>query len=184
MGGLSAAACLLQEGYDVQVFEQAPKLGEIGAGIQLSANAMHVLNHINIGEAVSAISVRPGAYVFRLFDTAEIIQEFSLAEEHLALHKAPYNQIHLADFHDLLVKRVKELRPDCIHLNKRAVSFDETEDGVGLKFDDGTIISGDLVVAAESAKLLPPTIVPAFTVKLLFVPLYFPVNATVLNRSV
>ncbi len=152
MGGLSAAACLLQEGHDVQVFEQAPKLGEIGAGIQLSANAMHVLNHINIGEAVSAISVRPGAYVFRLFDTAEIIQEFSLAEEHLALHKAPYNQIHRADFHDLLVKRVKELRPDCIHLNKRAVSFDETEDGVGLKFDDGTIISGDLVVGADGVK--------------------------------
>ncbi len=152
MGGLSAAACLLQDGHDVQVFEQAPKLGEIGAGIQLSANAMHVLNHIRIGEAVSAISVRPGAYVFRLFDTAEIIQEFSLAEEHLARHKAPYNQIHRADFHDLLVKRVKELKSDCIHLNKKAVGFDENQERVTLKFDDGTLTSGDLLVGADGVK--------------------------------
>jgi len=152
LGGLSAAACLLQDGHDVKVFEQAPKLGEIGAGIQLSANAMHVLNHINIGEAVSAISVRPGAYVFRLFDTAEIIQEFSLADEHLALHKAPYNQVHRADFHDLLVERVKELKSDCIHLNKRAVSFDETDDGVARMFDDGSSTSGDLVVGADGVK--------------------------------
>ena len=107
MGGLSAAACLLQDGHDVKVFEQAPQLGEIGAGIQLSANAMHVLNHIGVGDSVSAISVRPGAYGFRLFDTAEINQEFSLADEHLALHKAPYNQVHRADFYELLVERVQ-----------------------------------------------------------------------------
>ena len=124
MGGLSAAACLLQDGHDVKVFEQAPKLGEIGAGIQLSANAMHVLNHINIGEAVSAISVRPGAYVFRLFDTAEIIQEFSLADEHLTLHKAPYNQAHRADLYDLLAEAVLQLKPGAVTLNKRATGFE------------------------------------------------------------
>ena len=111
LGGLTAAACLIQDGHDVQIYEQAPQLGEIGAGIQLSANAMHVLNHIGVGDAVSAISVRPGAYVFRLFDTAEVIQTFSLAEDHLSLHKAPYNQAHRADFHDLLVARVRELSP-------------------------------------------------------------------------
>ena len=44
LGGLTAAACLIQDGHDVQIYEQAPQLGEIGAGIQLSANAMHVLN--------------------------------------------------------------------------------------------------------------------------------------------
>ena len=152
LGGLSAAACLLQEGHDVQVYEQAPLLGEIGAGIQLSANAMHVLNHIGIGDEISAISVRPGAYVFRLFDTAEIIQTFSLADEHLEMHKAPYNQIHRADFHDLLVARVQALSPDCIHLSKRATGFDESCDSVTLTFDDGTSATGDLLVGADGVK--------------------------------
>ena len=32
LGGLSAAACLIQDGHDVQIYEQAPQLGEIGAG--------------------------------------------------------------------------------------------------------------------------------------------------------
>tara|TARA_Y100001936_G_scaffold247655_1_gene293964 strand:+ start:33121 stop:34296 length:1176 start_codon:yes stop_codon:yes gene_type:complete len=152
LGGLSAAACLLQEGHDVQIYEQAPQLGEIGAGIQLSANAMHVLNHIGLGDEISAISVRPGAYVFRLFDTAEIIQTFSLADEHLKMHKAPYNQIHRADFHELLVDRVRELDADCIHLNKHAVGFDESADGVTLSFEDGTSASGDLLIGADGVK--------------------------------
>ena len=49
LGGLAAAACLLMDGHDVDVYEQAPELGEVGAGIQISANAMHVLNYIGVG---------------------------------------------------------------------------------------------------------------------------------------
>jgi 2-polyprenyl-6-methoxyphenol hydroxylase-like FAD-dependent oxidoreductase len=52
IGGLSAAACLLKAGYPVEIFEQAPSLGEIGAGIQISANAMHVLNYIGAGPEI------------------------------------------------------------------------------------------------------------------------------------
>ena len=63
LGGLAAASCLLKAGFDVEIYEQAPELGEVGAGIQLSANAMHVLAHLGLGEAISAISVRPAAYV-------------------------------------------------------------------------------------------------------------------------
>ncbi len=39
IGGLTAASCLMKAGYDVEIYEQAPELSEIGAGIQLSANA-------------------------------------------------------------------------------------------------------------------------------------------------
>jgi salicylate hydroxylase len=152
LGGLAAAACLLKAGFDVEIYEQAPELGEIGAGIQLSANAMHVLNDIGIGEQVSAISVRPAAYVFRLFDTAEIIQRFSLAEDHERLHRAPYNQIHRADFHDLLAAKVLELKPDAVHLNKLVVGVDEREDSVDLKFADGTSASGDMLIGADGVK--------------------------------
>ena len=82
IGGLTAASCLMKAGYDVEVYEQAPELSEIGAGIQLSANAMHVLNDLSLGKAIANLSVRPGAYVFRLHDTGEIIGQFPLADEH------------------------------------------------------------------------------------------------------
>ena len=39
LGGLAAAACLLKKGFKVRVFEQAAQLGEIGAGVQQSANS-------------------------------------------------------------------------------------------------------------------------------------------------
>src|SRR5215831_8538275 len=80
LGGLAAASCLLKAGHDVEIYEQAPQLGEIGAGIQVSANAMHVLRYLGVGETVTKAGVTPGAYVFRLHDTGEVIQQFSLSE--------------------------------------------------------------------------------------------------------
>jgi salicylate hydroxylase len=46
IGGLTAAACLLEAGIDVDVYEQAPALGEIGAGVQFSPNACRVFAHL------------------------------------------------------------------------------------------------------------------------------------------
>lgn len=152
LGGLTAAACLLKNGFDVDVFEQAPALGEVGAGIQLSANAMHVLNHLGIGDRITENSVQPGAYVFRLHDTGEEIQRFALSDEHLKMHKAPYNQAHRADLHEMLVDCVRALKPDAIHLNKTATNFVEDTEGVELKFLDGTSARGDLVIGADGVK--------------------------------
>src|SRR5215475_8081827 len=112
IGGLTAACCLRKAGHQVEVYEQAPELSEIGAGIQLSANAMHVLNYLGLGEAIAKLSVRPGAYVFRLHDTGEILGQFSLAEEHERLNGAPYSQLHRADLHDLLAAKAQEFDKD------------------------------------------------------------------------
>ncbi len=152
LGGLSAACCLLKAGFEVEIFEQAAALGEVGAGIQLSANAMHVMRHIGLEESIVEIGVRPGAYVFRLHDTGEIIQQFPLSAEHERQHGAPYVQIHRADLHDLLAKQVGKLRPGIIHLNKQAIGFSEDATGVELKFADGTTARGDILIGADGLK--------------------------------
>src|SRR6185437_16965497 len=121
-----------------ELFEQAAELSEIGAGIQLSANAMHVLNDLGLGEAIAGYSVRPGAYVFRLHDTGEVIGRFPLAAEHEALNGAPYNQLHRADLHNLLIAKVKSLKPDVIRLNSRVAGFSESDDRVLVKLSDGS----------------------------------------------
>jgi salicylate hydroxylase len=152
IGGLTAASCLMKAGYDVEIYEQAPELSEIGAGIQLSANAMHVLNSLGLGETIAKLSVRPGAYVFRLHDTGEIIGQFPLADEHERLNGAPYNQLHRADLHDLLAAKAREFNKDVVRLNHRVVGFEETSAGVELDFADGSSARGDLLIGADGVK--------------------------------
>jgi salicylate hydroxylase len=152
LGGLAAASCLMKAGHDVEVYEQAPQLGEVGAGIQISANAMHVLRHLGLAKAITKAGVQPGAYVFRLYDTGEIIQQFSLSDEHELLHGAPYTQLHRADFHGLLTAKAREFNPDVIRLDRRVVGFREATDSIELKFTDGSSARGDLLIGADGLK--------------------------------
>ena len=152
IGGLTAASCLMKAGYDVEVYEQAPELSEIGAGIQLSANAMHVLNDLGLGRAIAELSVRPGAYVFRLHDSGEIIGQFPLADEHERLNGAPYNQLHRADLHDLLAAKARDFNKDVVRLNRRVAGFTENAAGVELFCADGSRARGDLLIGADGVK--------------------------------
>lgn len=152
LGGLAAASFLMKQGHDVEVYEQAPQLEEVGAGIQISANAMHALRSLDLEEAITRVGVRPGAYVFRLHDTGEEIQRFALSEEHERLHGAPYTQLHRADFHNILADKAREFRPDVVRLNKRATGFVETADGITLHFADGSSAWGDVLIGADGLK--------------------------------
>ncbi len=152
LGGLTAASCLMRAGFEVDIYEQAPQLGEVGAGIQISANPMHVLNDLGLRDEIMAVGVRPGAYVFRLHDTGEELQRFNLAADHERMHGQPYNQLHRADLHDILAAKARSLKPDVVHLNRRATHFEEHEDGVELFFADGSSVKGDLLVGADGLK--------------------------------
>ena len=152
LGGLAAASFLMQDGHQVEVYEQAPRLEEIGAGIQISANAMHALRHLGLEPAILKVGVHPGAYVFRLHDTGEEIQRFALSAEHERLHGAPYTQLHRADFHAILADKARSLDPHAIRLGKRAVGFTEDADGVTLQLADGTEARGDILIGADGLK--------------------------------
>ncbi len=154
LGGLAAASFLLRAGHDVELYEQAAQLEEVGAGIQISANAMHALRTLGVEPAITAAGVRPQAYIFRLHDTGEVIQRFALSEEHERLHGAPYTQLHRADFHAILAAKARELKPNVVHLNKRAIGFAEDAHGVTLRFTDGTSARGDLLIGADGLKSL------------------------------
>src|SRR3569833_1181463 len=152
IGGLTAASFLTQAGHEVELYEQAPQLEEIGAGIQISANAMHALRTLDLEKAITAAGVSPAAYVFRLHDTGEELQRFALSEEHERLHGAPYTQLHRADFHAILVEKALSLKPDVVKLGKRATGFTEDAAGVPLHFADGTAARGDLLIGADGLK--------------------------------
>jgi salicylate hydroxylase len=154
IGGMTAAGCLLKAGFEVEVFEQAPELGEVGAGIQLSANPMRVMRHLDLVDRLMQAGFPPAAYQFRMFDTAEVLQEIPLGQGYLERHGVPYVSVHRADLLDALVSAVRRQSADTIRLNKEVTDFAEDADGVTVTFADGGEARGDILIGADGIKSL------------------------------
>ncbi len=152
IGGLSAAAVLLQRGHRVRVYEQAPALAEIGAGIQISANASRVLHKLGLERALSSVAVTPTAFQYRLYSTGELLQEMPLGSVHESAYGAKYYHLHRADLHAALAATVRELDPRAIVLDAAARRFSETRDSVTVQFASGATASGDLLIGADGIK--------------------------------
>ena len=90
IGGLTAAACLLKNGHRVRVYEQAGDVHEVGAAVQMSANAVKVLYHLGLRDTLERQAVKPQSFEFRRFDTGELLHEIRLGADHEARHGHPY----------------------------------------------------------------------------------------------
>ena len=66
IAGLAAASALASRGHSVRVAEQAAEIGEVGAGIQISPNGMHVMRALGLTGMLDAVSIR--ARAVRLID--------------------------------------------------------------------------------------------------------------------
>ncbi len=152
LGGLTAASCLLQAGFDVTVYEQAPELGEVGAGIQISANGSSVLHALGLQADLEAIGVKPKSYEFHLYDSGERLQGFDLGEDHETRFGSSYYQFHRADLHAVLVEAVRRRKADAIVLNKTCTGYEETDSGVRIRFADGSEVSAHLLIGADGIK--------------------------------
>ena len=149
IGGLTAALALLQRGFDVEVYEQAPSLGEIGAGFQIGANGAHVLFSLGLEEQLKGVYALPAGKEVRLWNTGQSWKLFDLGQASVERYGYPYFMVHRADMHAILVDAVRALKPDAIHLNKAATGCEQTATTATLKFADGGSASGDVAVGAD-----------------------------------
>src|SRR5208282_2706474 len=97
IGGLTAALALVRNGFRVVVLEQAERLEETGAGIQLSPNAARTLIDLGLGERLRPHAVVPDAV--RVLDarSARDIVRIPLGEAAAQRYGAPYWMIHRGD---------------------------------------------------------------------------------------
>jgi salicylate hydroxylase/6-hydroxynicotinate 3-monooxygenase len=146
MGGLTLAAALHQRGFAVQVYEQAPRFIRLGAGIQMSPNAMRVLRGIGLEPAIRATAFQPRSWTNREWDTGAMKYELPLGADAETRYGAPYLLMHRGDLHAALVSAVPS---DALVLDKKLVDLDWGGPGVTLRFADHTTVRADAVIAAD-----------------------------------
>jgi salicylate hydroxylase len=146
IGGLAAALSLLEAGFDVQVYEQARALSEVGAGIQIGPNASRILWRLGLGPALDRRGVRPVAVHQRRWDDGRTLQRAPLGAELEATYGAPYYHFHRAD---LLAALASALPPERLHTGYRLRGLDDRGAKVVLTFAIGVEAEADVVVGAD-----------------------------------
>ena len=146
IGGLAAALTLGRAGFEVQVFEQASELREVGAGVQISPNASRILERLGLEEQLRRFGVRPRFSVIRRWDDGREIARQPLADACERNFGAPYYHFHRAELLDLLSAAVPT---GAIHLDHRFVGLTQYEDRVAVRFHNGTTAQAEVVVGAD-----------------------------------
>jgi 2-polyprenyl-6-methoxyphenol hydroxylase-like FAD-dependent oxidoreductase len=144
IGGLTAAIALQRKGIDVRIFEQAPEITEVGAGIFIQANAMRVYDALGIGPQlrklgppVEVFEIRTaGGRVLARVPYAEIAREYG----------APSIDFHRVELVKLLLSRIPET---AVEVGKRFARLAQDDRGVTARFEDGSEARGDLLIGAD-----------------------------------
>ena len=149
IGGLATALALLRRGLDVEVYEQAPQLGEVGAGIQISSNGTRVLYALGLEEALRRVQVLPSRRQIRHWSTGETWDWFELGAVSAKRYGTPHVMLHRADLHALLAEAVGRLKPDAVHLAKRCIGLTQSDRQVEIRFETGETASAAYVIGAD-----------------------------------
>lgn len=149
IGGLTAALALLSRGFRISVLEQARELGELGAGVQISANGAHALFSLGLEPALQRVWCEPAGKEIRLWSTGETWKLFDLGAVSRQRYGAPYFMIHRADLHLILLRAVRAAAPDAVTLNARVSGFEQDSNGVTVICENGTRVTGDALIGAD-----------------------------------
>jgi salicylate hydroxylase len=149
LGGLTAALALLRRGFDVDVYEQAGALREVGAGLQLSANGTRCLFSLGLEPQLRRLASEPTGKEIRLWSTGRTWKLFDLGEESVQRYGFPYLMMHRADLHGVLVDAIRAVKPLALHLGARCAGFEQDAEGVRLRIDGRPDVRCDLLVAAD-----------------------------------
>ena len=152
IGGLAAAAALLLRGIDVDVYEQAEELKEVGAGIQISPNGNRVLDALGVFQQLKALSCDPVRKEFRLWNTGRPWPMFSLGKTVVENYGYPYLTVYRPDLHGALADRVRALKRDAIHLGSPVAGLNQDAQGVTLELKDGRRVQGDALIGADGVR--------------------------------
>ncbi|MGH3187530.1 MAG: FAD-dependent monooxygenase [Streptosporangiaceae bacterium] len=145
IGGLTAALSLLEAGVRVRVYEQAPALTEIGAGLQLSPNCSRVLHHVGLGQALARVGVRPDALESRGWQDGALLGSYPVNGEPLQFG-APHYLVYRPDLLNVLIGAM----PDgVVRLGHRVTGVHQDSESATVLFSGGGSATADFVIGAD-----------------------------------
>jgi salicylate hydroxylase len=148
LAGLATAHALSTFGLGATVYEAAPALGEIGAGVNTSPQANKALQAIGLGAKIAAVGYSsPGTYT-RNMQTGEFL-EFTDRAKTADRYGAPYYTFHRADLLDGLASG---LAPGTILLGHRLTGIEQRGTSVTLGFANGATAETDVVIGADGVR--------------------------------
>ncbi len=152
IGGMAAALSLLRRGYDVEVYEQAAELGEVGAGVQISPNGSRALDALGVFDTLRNASCAPKRKEFRLWNTGRAWPMFDLGPIAIEKYGYPYLTVFRPDLLGTLTDAVRAIKPDAVHLGAHVENVVLTDDDVTLHLAGGKTVTGDILVGADGVK--------------------------------
>ncbi len=150
IAGLATATALAQKGARVRVFEQAEGLGEVGAGLQISPNAVAVLEGLGLRAAAAEVANTPEAVVLRDYRGAEVVR-LPMGASAVARYGRPYWQFHRADLLAVLAQGARAAGVEMV-FDRRLVALSQKGRRVTADFETGAQVEADALIGADGVR--------------------------------
>ncbi len=146
IGGVALARALRLRGFEVHLFERASEFAEVGAGVQMTPNAVKVLNALGVSDGLRRIGFLPEAMVGRTWDTAEEIFRTPLKDSCPRIYGADFYHVHRADLHGILAEG---LPAEAVTFNAQCTGVSTEGEKAVATFADGSTFEADVIVGAD-----------------------------------
>lgn len=152
IGGIAVALGLARKGIRTIVLEQAPELGEIGAGIQIAPNAFHCFDALGVGDQARAEAVFIDK--LRLMDglSGEEIVHIPLDEPFRKRFRNPYAVVHRADLHSALLDAAKATGLVDIRTSHRVERYEQDGSSVRVFCAGHDPVEGSALIGADGLR--------------------------------
>lgn len=144
IGGLTAAVALARKGLDAEIYEQAPELKEVGAGVGLWPSALRALEPVGLAGQVGQLAVRVARQGIKRPDGTWLMSFPGDVMQNR--WGACFAAVHRADLQRLLAA---QLDPATVHLGARCTGFRDTGQAVNVHFADGREVAADVLIGAD-----------------------------------
>lgn len=152
IAGLTCALAMARAGYKVTIYERAPQLQEVGAGLQLSPNATRILRELGVIDRILPHAVRPNEIAIRRADSLRLLSSVELGQFALDRWGAPYLTIHRADLQKALLEAALDNPSITLVTGARVERVSTTKGNCSLTIagtDHHFEATSDLVVGAD-----------------------------------
>lgn len=149
IGGLSLALALQKLNHKVFVFEKAPEIKEVGAGVMLTPNATRALDYLGVLSKIENDATLPERTIVRHYLSGEEMSNTDLGDSFTFQYGHPYYDVHRVNIHSALYDSVKLNDPECIAVNHELVEFSQNDNSVKAKFSNDKTIEGDFLIGCD-----------------------------------